>query len=67
MTVTVQIAADPVAGIAEGTVSWRGLSVVVTIPTHQGRDPKDLQQAAIDRAVEVARAFIFAQKSMSGD
>lgn len=61
LPVTVKIAADPVGGIAEGTVSWRGLSVLVTIPTHEGRDPRDLQQAAIDRAVEVAKAFIFAQ------
>lgn len=63
--ITVKIAADPEGGIAEGTVSWRGLSVLVTIPTHEGRDPKDLQQAAIDRAVEVAKAFIFAQQRRS--
>ena len=63
--ITVKIAADPVGGVAEGIVSWRGLSVFVTIPTHEGRDPRDLQQAAIDRAVEVAKAFIFAQKNRS--
>ena len=62
MIVTVKIAADPGGGIAEGTVSWQGLSVLVTIPTHEGRDPGDLQQAAIDRAVEVAKAFIVSQK-----